>query len=294
MKWFKFYCQDWLTDIKIMSLSIEDRLCYITLLCLAAASDEPGVVRNCTEYGILKLTHLYNDPYDTDNEYTRAVGCLGRFVEKGMVTVDASQTVTVVNFRKRQEEYSTSAERMRRKRARDKMAQDSHIFSGDGGVTGVTSHSDARIEENRREYKKETPKVVSPLKESTEHKVTDDDLGNVTEVDITVVETDEDGNELTRKGRKPILGKDPYREVILRIVSKFDELCKKNLGMNPTGGKGVYNHIKGALTVHKLSEENAMDICDEWFSLNKPDAIAWDIMSAFSRKNINDWRIRNQ
>lgn len=142
MKWFKFYGQDYLTDIKIMSLSIEDRLCYITLLCLASAGDEPGVITNCTEDGVIKLTHLYNDPYDRDNEYTRAVGCLKRFEEKGMVTV-CDGTVTVTAFKKRQEEYSTSAERMRRFRAKNRAKEDN--------VTVVTSHSDARIEENRKE-----------------------------------------------------------------------------------------------------------------------------------------------
>lgn len=153
-----------------MSLSIEDRLCYITLLCLAASSDEPGVIQECTEEGVIKLTHLVDNPYDSDNEYTRAVGCLKRFSDKGMIECDAcdagyekTYTIRIKNFFKRQEEYSTSAERMRRKRAKDKEISDVTL-----DVTGVTSHCDARIEENRRErIQKISGEISSLLKEDT-------------------------------------------------------------------------------------------------------------------------------
>ena len=107
-QWFKFYGQDWLTDIKIMQLGPEDRLCYITLLCLASASDEQGVIRGITEESLIKMTHLYNDPYSDDNEATRAKGCLDRFRAHNMITIDnigSVSSVSIVNFAKGSVDY---------------------------------------------------------------------------------------------------------------------------------------------------------------------------------------------
>jgi hypothetical protein len=114
MNWFKFYGQDWLTDLKIMRIIPEDRLCYITLLCLASSSDEQGIVRKCDEEAILQLTHLYNNPYETENEYTRAKGCLQRFKDLGMITVGDNGDVEIVNFEKRQGQSLTGYERVKR------------------------------------------------------------------------------------------------------------------------------------------------------------------------------------
>ena len=102
MNWFKFYGQDWLTDTKVIGLSIEDRLCFITLLCLASASDEMGIVKNCTEEAIKKITHLYQNPYESDDcEWSRAEGFLQRLIANGMITND-NGTVVIINFAKRQ------------------------------------------------------------------------------------------------------------------------------------------------------------------------------------------------
>ena len=86
--WFKFYGQDWLTDLKIIMLSPVDRLCFITLLCLASTTDD-AVIKNCNENALIELTHLYNNPYDDkDNDYNRAIGCLKRFNDNAMITSD--------------------------------------------------------------------------------------------------------------------------------------------------------------------------------------------------------------
>jgi hypothetical protein len=143
MKWFKFYGQDWLTDIKIMSLSPVERLLFITLLCLASSSEEPGVIFDCDEEAVISLTHLSVD------ESFDARGFLKKFSAKGMLIIHENSDgcdVTLKNYVKRQENFSTSTERMRRKRERDRA-----INKDIQDVTGVTSHSDARIDKNREE-----------------------------------------------------------------------------------------------------------------------------------------------
>jgi hypothetical protein len=91
MIWFKFYGQDWLTDIKVISMSMEDRLCFITLLCLA--SQNSGTIKACSEDMIIKLTHIDNDVTSDDNPFERARGCLERFRALGMITYDNNDNV---------------------------------------------------------------------------------------------------------------------------------------------------------------------------------------------------------
>lgn len=123
MRWFKFYGQDWLTDMKIRQMSPEDKLCYITLLCLASASDEQGLIRNCSEEEIITLTGLYYNPYDDDNPYTRAQGCLKRYEALRCVTLSDNGDVILLAFNKRQNENLSNAERQKKYRERHKMAK---------------------------------------------------------------------------------------------------------------------------------------------------------------------------
>ena len=120
MKWFKFYGKDWLTDMKIMSMSVEDKLCFLTLLCLAANDDDPGVIKNCNEESIIKLTNLYEDSYDDNNEATRARGFLKRLNDNEMITIDNNGDVTLLNFQKRQDTNLSGYERVKRHREKHK------------------------------------------------------------------------------------------------------------------------------------------------------------------------------
>jgi len=120
MKWFKFYGQDWLTDVKIMRMGIEDRLCFLTLLCLASNDDRPGMIRGCDEETIIKLTHLYEDPMDDDNEVSRAGGCFKRFRDNKMITLDRYHNVIITNFTKRQEKNLSGYERVKKCREKKK------------------------------------------------------------------------------------------------------------------------------------------------------------------------------
>lgn len=113
--------------------------------------------------------------------------------------------------------------------------------------------------------------------------------------DFTLVETDEEGNEIKpRWGKKNKPLPNALRASVVRVATLFESECHKALGVRPTGNKGVYTMIQEALTTHKLTEEDIADLFDEWFSLGKPDDVTVNIMNALSRKNINEWRVRNQ
>lgn len=173
-KWFKFYGQDWLTDLKVMRLSMQDRLCFITLLCLASSSSEQGTIRDCDEQSIIELSRIPEDTFHDMNPREMAEGFLERLEKLGMITLhvindtDGVFDVVINAFQKRQETNLTGYERVKRYRdnKKEKTAEISHkkknvIKDNNDGVI----NDNARIEKNRiekkREDKKETPKGVS-------------------------------------------------------------------------------------------------------------------------------------
>lgn len=145
MKWLKFYGQDWLTDLKIRGMSPEDRLCFITLLCLASNADEGGLIRHCNEEAVISLTNLEDNPYDDDNYYNRAKGCLKRYEALQIVTLSGNGDVTVCNFGRRQGENLSNAEKQKNYRERRK------ITTKSSNKRYVTQSNERypRIEENR-------------------------------------------------------------------------------------------------------------------------------------------------
>jgi hypothetical protein len=173
MKWFKFYGQDWLTDLKIRELSLEDRLCYITLLCLASAADEGGLVRGVTEWSLISLTNIPSDPFHDYNPIEAAKGCLARFADLGMIKTDlptssnallgVTYDVTVRNFSKRQEENMSNAEKQKKYRERQKRLKISINSDENVGNVTVTQGNGRypRIEQNRTEDIVETSSTLS-------------------------------------------------------------------------------------------------------------------------------------
>lgn len=159
MRWFKFYGQDWLTDLKVRKLSLEDKMCFITLLCLASTADEGGLVRNCDELTLIELSNLRQNIYDDDNEYNRALGCLKRYEALHIVTLHDNGDVTVNNFEKRQGENLSNAERQKAYRERLKTKPKER---NDSNVTRYND-SNARIEENRIEKNREEEKKEPSL-----------------------------------------------------------------------------------------------------------------------------------
>lgn len=178
--WFKFYGQDWLTDVKIISMSMEDRLCFITLLCLASASSEQGVVRGVTEEAIINLAHIPDDVTNDNNSWQKAKGFLVRLEKKRIVTLEVTDDVTDVKinaFERRQNTMLTGAERQAKYIARKKEKASigkgrikSRQQSDVGDVSKVTLEE--RRGEKKREDKKEEYAATSaadPLKKSKKY-----------------------------------------------------------------------------------------------------------------------------
>lgn len=120
-RWFKFYGQDWLTDPKVLGLTPIDRLCFITLLCLASSSDyEDNRITGLTDEGLLSLTHIIPSAKNIA-EWEKYLGVLGRLNDNEMITRKSNGDVIVTNFLKRQGGSMSGYERLKKYREKKKM-----------------------------------------------------------------------------------------------------------------------------------------------------------------------------
>jgi hypothetical protein len=150
MKWFKFYGQDWLTDMKVIRLSTNDRLRFITLLCLASSTDD-GVIRDCDDETLDHLTHLKG----------KTEGSLKRFQSLGMISVDGAGTVTIKNFVERQSSNLTGYERL--KRYREKVRDGAVINDNASDNANDNPRTEKNRTEKNREEKNTGKEKVAPL-----------------------------------------------------------------------------------------------------------------------------------
>lgn len=138
--WFKFYGQDYLTDPKMISLSLAEKVYWLTILCLASNSDD-GVIDHLTEDNLKMIAGVKpNDP-----EWSSHKSIFDTFVGLNLIRLNGS-SIEVVNFKKRQESNLTGAERTANYRERLKKRHTSDIDCDE-----ERHKSDARVEENRVE-----------------------------------------------------------------------------------------------------------------------------------------------
>lgn len=206
MEWFKFYHNKWLTDRAINNLRPQDRLCFITLLCVTSQSDERnGVVTQYSEHEIIKLTQLDIDVNDeTKSDYHLAIGFTKRLVDCGVIEMINSVTIRIKNFEKRQDTMLSPAERAKKYRDKKK-------------VTNVTNKSDERNarEEKIREDKSRLEKrnTTAPLKLK---------FGEFNKVNLTQEEFNKLNQDLGEQPTTSLIveldqyiagkGKDPYKD----------------------------------------------------------------------------------
>lgn len=152
-QWFKFWGVEYLGDVKMDSLSAADRSCWLTLLCLASASDIPGVLKFVTESYLMMRSGIEKG----SDEWELTKGILERLEVLQMLRND-NGVVTILNWNKRQKRASTVYERVKKYRQRNE------------NVTNVTKRNESdnnrieekRIEENRREGRgRETPSQIT-------------------------------------------------------------------------------------------------------------------------------------
>ncbi len=159
--WFKFYGQEYLSDPKMLSLTPVHKALWLTMLCLASASKEEGVIRHISDSKIMTLTGIET----RDDEWQENEGFLSYFEDLEMITLE-DKKIIINNFDKRQETNLTNAERQ----AKFRKSHKNNESNGDD-VTKVTEsnahsryESNARIEKNRKESIYNTGK--SPEKNS--------------------------------------------------------------------------------------------------------------------------------
>lgn len=109
--WFKFYGSEYLGDPKIVSLTADERSCWLTLLCLASQG-ENGEIKYLKEHQLLALSGVQQADWDKNS------GILAKFMEQGMIVI-VNDGLTVINWTKRQ--MSESYERVKRFKDKQKI-----------------------------------------------------------------------------------------------------------------------------------------------------------------------------
>jgi hypothetical protein len=112
--WFKFYGGEYLSDPKMLDLNACQRSCWITLL--SYASQDEGKVRHLSEPMLLVQSGIT----PMTEEWQKTLGILECFKNKGMITLD-NGLITLINWRKRQENSLTPYERVKRYREKKKI-----------------------------------------------------------------------------------------------------------------------------------------------------------------------------
>lgn len=115
-KWFKFYGGDYLTDGKISSLSPAEKCVWVTILCLASINDPRGVIQYYDEDKIMATAGLS----PLHDEWTETKGILRKLKKLKMISIK-KEVIHITNFQKRQEQVSSSYDRV--KRFREKSAE---------------------------------------------------------------------------------------------------------------------------------------------------------------------------
>ena len=151
--WFKFYGQDFLSDLKISQLSIAERLFWVTVLCLAHAEGKAGNIRYCTEELIKSKMGLQ----ENDQEWIELNGVFDVLQNLEMIE-KTDNGIFVKNFQKRQEMNLIPAEKMRRYRNKKE--------SNKSYRKEVTDVIQTRIDKNRLDKNRIEKKIQSLMSDS--------------------------------------------------------------------------------------------------------------------------------
>jgi len=136
-QWFKFYGAEYLSDPKMDRLTVQERSCWLTLLCMASQSD--GVIKFLSVESLLTKSGVTFNVYDT-SEWDESQNVLKNFEKYEMIKIHQNGAIEVLNWSKRQDHNLTVAERVAKHRALKKNVTTD--------VTNVTTEEN-RIEENR-------------------------------------------------------------------------------------------------------------------------------------------------
>lgn len=138
--WFKFYGSEFLSDPKTLLLTASERSCWITLLCFSSVSTTAGLIPFALEEQVMIAAGVS----PSSEEWSKTIGVLEKFKKLGMITVD-NNTITILNWGKRQQVSLTGYERVKRYREKKKL--------DNANDNGVITPEENRIEKNRIEKK---------------------------------------------------------------------------------------------------------------------------------------------
>lgn len=154
LPWFKFYGGDFLSDPKMFGLSTGQKACWITLLCLASMSTEPGIITFLTESQLMLMAGIAPDK----EEWNDTKGTLSEFVSLGMVDIQEDKIV-IKNFQKRQAIYLTESEKKRKYRENLKQKQSEGTMSTPNRTEQNRTYSKpAKADWGQKPDYKESPK----------------------------------------------------------------------------------------------------------------------------------------
>lgn len=154
-QWFKFYGGEFLSDPKMGALTVQERSCWITLLCLAGTATIAGIIEFLTVEVLLQKSGINFDPYHPE-EWDKCLSVLKKFEDMKMIKANDNGVIEILNWNKRQETALTHAERQARYREKHlKHNESDEEVTGD--VTKVTLDKN-RIDKNRIDKKESIKK----------------------------------------------------------------------------------------------------------------------------------------
>jgi hypothetical protein len=242
MKWFKFYGQDFLTDSKIKSLSVEMRQCWVVLLCMANGEDKKGKLRFLNESEVMLLAGVEQD----GQTWYETQGFLDVFKELEMITIDNVinnlYDVTLLNYQKRQGEAKTAYERVKEYRERNKKK----INDNDDDNAASLSNRNKSLQnviKNEANDNDDNENDNTRIDKSREDK----NRNNIVRVDEQRVPASE-SNEIKPQERLPV----EKQTHIHRIGYHYEDTCKTKITNWGKQGKAISTMLKAGFTESEI------------------------------------------
>lgn len=125
-----------------------EKAIWVTLLCLASASGEDGVIKYLTEERLKSFTGINA----LDDDWQTTVGVLEKFEKLNMVKRGDTE-ITILHFRERQESNLTGYERVKKYRKKSR-----NIINDNANDNAMITIDKRRVEKNRIDKEKEINK----------------------------------------------------------------------------------------------------------------------------------------
>jgi len=247
MKWFKFYGQDWHTDPKIASMSMEDRLCLLALFTISSTEEKNGFIPYLDEESLIRLAGIPDYPEQDYNPAAVAKGVLKRYETLRIVTLGGNGEVTVRNWGVRQGGNTSNAEKQKRYRERLK------IRSNNSSNVTVT----------------EGNAVVTPLPRIDKNRIDKEEGASNEALPLQVV------SDTPPKERE---GKVNKNSVAFKLREELYDLFEAEYRVRPLPHLGDYKQV--VLALKKIPAKEIKDMVESALGSNKPPRTVREALTA--------------